>query len=234
MPLDRPDEHWKSDSGAFGVVVNADGFASTPPPSIPDHELIRRIGDGSYGEVWLAKNLLGSYRASKIVYRKTFQHDHPFEREFKGIRKFEPISRTHEGLVDILQVGRGDGYFFYRMELADEAKNPKPETRSPKEIRNPNDEANAAHDYLRPSTCELPSDFVIRNSDFYAPRTLASELQQRTRLPVDECVRLGLSLVSALGHLHRHGLVHRDVKPSNIIFVRGGPKQLSQHSTPAT
>jgi hypothetical protein len=120
MPHDRPEEHPVPNRGAFGGV-NAGGFASTPPPSIPDHELLRRIGDGSYGEVWLAKNLLGSYRAIKIVYRKTFQHDHPFEREFKGIRKFEPISRTHEGLVDILQVGRGDGYFFYMMELADDA-----------------------------------------------------------------------------------------------------------------
>jgi hypothetical protein len=33
------------------------------PPEIPDHELIRRVGSGSYGEVWLAKNVLGAYRA---------------------------------------------------------------------------------------------------------------------------------------------------------------------------
>src|SRR6185369_13906788 len=37
----------------------------------------------------------------------------------------------------------------------------------------------------------------------------------------EECVQLGLSLSLALGHLHRHGLIHRDVKPSNVIFVNG-------------
>src|ERR1041385_5702895 len=89
---------------------------------IPDHQLVRLIGRGSYGEVWLARNTLGTYRAVKIVYEKTFQHARPFEREFKGVQKFEPISRLHEGLVDILQVGRNDpaGYFYCVMELADD------------------------------------------------------------------------------------------------------------------
>lgn len=90
---------------------------------IPDHQLLRRIGGGSYGEVWLARNIMGSYRAVKIVYRTTFSSDRPYEREFTGIQKFEPISRSHEGLVDVLQVGRNDpaGYFYYVMELADDA-----------------------------------------------------------------------------------------------------------------
>ena len=74
-------------------------------PSIPDHELLRRIGGGSYGEVWLARNVLGDYRAVKVIYRDKFEHDRPFDREFEGIQKFEPISRLHESQVDILHVG---------------------------------------------------------------------------------------------------------------------------------
>ena len=49
-------------------------------PQIPDHTLLRRIGEGSYGEVWLARNVMGTHRAIKVVYRATFQEEAPYER----------------------------------------------------------------------------------------------------------------------------------------------------------
>ena len=99
---------------------------TTSPPAVADHTLLRRIGVGSYGEVWLARNVLGTLRAVKLVFRHAFDSERPYEREFSGILKFEPVSRTHPGFVDILQVGRNDpaGYFYYVMELADDASQP--------------------------------------------------------------------------------------------------------------
>ena len=96
-------------------------FEALTLPQIPDHELLRSIGSGSFGEVWLARNIMGTYRAVKVVYRQRFEDERPYDREFSGVKKFEPISRTHDGFVDILQVGRNDkeGYFYCVMELAD-------------------------------------------------------------------------------------------------------------------
>lgn len=93
------------------------------PPPIPDHTLHYAIGEGACGEVWLAESTLGTLRAVKIVYRARFKDDRPYEREFDGILKYEPISRSHEGLVQVLHVGRKDdsGCFYYVMELADDS-----------------------------------------------------------------------------------------------------------------
>ena len=103
-------------------------------PVIPDYELLRRIGAGSYGEVWLARSITGQYRAIKIVRRASFDHSRPFEREFAGIVKFEPLSRSHKGLIQILHVGlkpSGDT-FYYVMELADDQRRLEERRRFPR------------------------------------------------------------------------------------------------------
>src|SRR6266498_2930462 len=160
-------------------------------PHIPDLELLRRIGHGSYGEVWLARNIVGTYRAVKIVERKAFQDEEAFEREFSGLQRFEPVSRDHDGFVAILHVGRNraEGFFYYVMELADNDSN---------------------DGRIEPET--------------YVPKTLSNELARCGRLSVEQAAQLGLSLSQALAELHQRRLVHRDVKPSNIIFVKGHAK----------
>jgi serine/threonine protein kinase len=58
----------------------------------------------------------------------------------------------------------------------------------------------------------------------YSPKTLATELAWRGKLPPKECLQLGLSLTVALEHLHDQQLIHRDIKPGNIIYVHDTPK----------
>jgi CHASE2 domain-containing sensor protein len=183
--------------GTVGAKMDASpsppkpGFASeAQAPPIPNHRLLRRIGRGSYGEVWLARDEIGTYHAVKVVYQRSFSSSAPYEREFRGIQKFTPLSRSHPGFVHILHVGRNDleGYFFYIMELGDDE--------------------NTGQE-IDPAT--------------YSPKSLAKKLEAG-RLPLPECIQLGLDLTAALKHLHQHQLVHRDIKPSNIIFVNRAPK----------
>jgi WD40 repeat protein len=192
-------------------------------PVVPDHELLVRIGGGSYGDVWLARNVVGTWRAVKVVFRDRFLDTRPYEREFNGIQKFEPLSRSNEGFIDILQIGRNDpdGYFYYVMELADDA------------TPGPGGTSSASPQLAACSDPELPGTRVTRpseagthaiNPDTYVPRTLSKALLQRGRLPVSECLELGITLNLALARLHTAGLIHRDIKPSNIIFVGGVPK----------
>jgi eukaryotic-like serine/threonine-protein kinase len=115
-----------------------DGAA--PKPLILDHELLRRVGRGGYGDVWLGRNIMGVWRAIKVVYRDRFEDARPFEREFAGIQRFEPISRSHPSQVNILHIGRNEaeGYFYYVMELADDQARGQeidPDTYAPRTIK---------------------------------------------------------------------------------------------------
>src|SRR5260370_1281068 len=79
------------------------------PTRVADHKLIEPSGGGGYGEVWLARNrTTNTLRAVKIVFRDEFEDERPYQREFEGLLKFEPISRSHPSQLAILHVGRDD------------------------------------------------------------------------------------------------------------------------------
>ena len=176
------------------------------PPPIPHHQLLRRIGRGSYGEVWIALDAMGKWCAVKIVWRDDADSGRAYEQEFRGLKRYDDLVGNEAHLMPIRNVGRdpGGAYFYYAMELADDAttRQPLPRPRS--------------QDALAPEILAM-----VRR---YRPWTLTEQLRQEGRLPQAECVEYGLALSSALEVIHGGRLVHRDVKPSNIIFVNGRPK----------
>ena len=182
----------------WSLAVNlrrAPGFAPTEKlPATPGYKLFHpSFAEGAYGKVWLAKNKSGQWRALKVVYLAKFENDPaPYEREYAGVQKYQPVSDRHPGLLRVEFVSeKMPDYFYYVMELAD----------------------------------SLVPDWK-KNPVIYKPRDLVSERAELRgrRLPVKDCVRLGLTLCEALEFLHQQGLTHRDIKPQNIIFVNGQPK----------
>ena len=128
-------------SGPSPAIADILQAAPPPPvrPTVSNYVLIKSIGKGAYGEVWLARDIIGSYQAVKLVYRDNFRENEPFEREFNGIRHFTPISRRHPGLVHILYIGRNEkpDYLYYIMELGDDENDTvplNPDTYRPKNL----------------------------------------------------------------------------------------------------
>jgi eukaryotic-like serine/threonine-protein kinase len=51
--------------------------------------------------------------------------------------------------------------------------------------------------------------------------SLRERLKREVQLPVEEAVRITREVAEALDYAHRHGVVHRDIKPDNIMLTEG-------------
>ncbi len=151
------------------------------PPIISDYELVRVLGEGGFGQVWLAKSKTGVYRAVKILQRSALS-----EVEFNGIRTYERQARGHPNLIDVRHVGESAGCWYYVMELADGV-----------------------------DTAQTFSD------DDYEPKTLQALLRRSNYISLEDAIEICRGILVGLSHLHHHELLHRDVKPGNIVFVDG-------------
>ncbi|MGB5675007.1 MAG: protein kinase [Gemmatimonadota bacterium] len=56
---------------------------------------------------------------------------------------------------------------------------------------------------------------------FVEGASLRQRLDAETQLPVDEAVRIAIEVCDGLDYAHRSGVVHRDVKPGNVLLSEG-------------
>lgn len=71
------------------------------------------------------------------------------------------------------------------------------------------------------ATYELPEHFVVVY-DFVPGRTLSKVIETDGPLTLEEATSLGIELCEAAEELHRHGIVHRDISPNNIVVAANG------------
>lgn len=154
-------------------------------PHCGQWRLVREIGHGAYGVVYLAVGSDGKHAAVKVCRREEIGEER-YARELRGARLYSAIPRT-TGLVWIKELVEEPWGFYSVMDLADH---------------------------------EFDGEF---SEDTYRPKTLASMLGGVKALPIDESVKLGIALAKGLETLQRHHLLHRDIKPGNVIYVGGRP-----------
>ena len=84
--------------------------------------------------------------------------------------------------------------------------------------------ANLQHPNILPLFDSGESDgFLWYTMPYVEGETLRDRLERERQIPVTDAVRIASELAEALDHAHRQGVVHRDMKPANVLIRDGRP-----------
>ena len=195
------------------------------PPLIPgalfggDFELLRPLGEGGMGVVWLAcERSLDREVALKIM--RPADGSARLQRFAREARALAALD--HPSILPVLHTGTDEStglpYLVTRAVLL-----------SPAEIHH------LCHDIFHcPHPRGFDSSLVTCHSSLVtaaatppAPLTLADLLDGGKQLPESAVLRIARDLADALSAAHAAGILHRDCKPSNILFDPSGRAILS-------
>jgi serine/threonine-protein kinase len=159
------------------LLQEAGGGEPSRKFQIPGYQVLQKLGKGSMGVVYKAKQLsVDRVVAVKILLDTLAQNKEfikRFEREAKIAAKL-----SHNNVVNAIDAGEVDGHYYFVMEYV-----------------------------------EGP--------------TIKDHLDKNKTFEEKEAVRIVLAIAEALKHAHERGLIHRDVKPENVILTRDGGVKLA-------
>ncbi len=83
--------------------------------------------------------------------------------------------------------------------------------------------ANLQHPHILPLFDSGEADgFLYYVMPFVEGESLADKLHREKQLSIEESIEITEQVAAALAHAHGHGVVHRDIKPDNILLSRPG------------
>ncbi len=144
---------------------------------IPGYQLLEKLGQGSMGTVYKARQLsMNRQVAVKVLNPKRASEPKFMERLVREAHLAARLS--HNNVVQAIDVGSAGPLHYFVMELVE-------------------------------------------------GKTIRQELDAGKVYPEREAVEIVLQVAQALQHAHARGLVHRDVKPANVILTPDGIAKLA-------
>lgn len=188
---------------------------------LKDYKLLRRIGAGTYGDVWLARDSVGKHVAVKVIDRERLALMSQKNREERALRLMRTELPEHQHLIRIHHVGNDAARLYYVMDLADNAIDEDSSSGIQGSVADGLAGSDSEENHAIAAEASGVGRIRAPNIDCYRPKTLADGASRGAPLAVPDAIRVVRQLLDAVRCLHEHGIVHRDIKPSNVISVGG-------------
>ena len=164
-------------TASFQATPRRDSVPVEIPSRIGRYQILRELGHGGFGVVYLARDeQLLRQVAIKVPYERLSKEEWSRDDWLAEARIVASLDHPH--IVPVFDVG---------------------------------------------SDAECPAYIVSKLID----GSTLSEAVVKQRLPIGDSVRIVIAMAEALHYAHTHGLVHRDVKPGNIMLGRDGHAYLN-------
>ena len=145
--------------------------------SIPGYQILAKLGKGSMGIVYKAKQT----SVNRIVAIKVLLDSLATNKEF--IKRFQREAKiaaklSHNNIVNAIDAGEVDGHQYFVMEFVEGV-------------------------------------------------TIKDEMENHKIYTEPEALRIIMAVTEAIKHASQRGLIHRDVKPENVLLTKGGDVKLA-------
>ncbi|HVC92488.1 MAG TPA: protein kinase, partial [Pirellulales bacterium] len=160
------------------VGISPHQVISAPPEltNHPDYELLKELGRGGMGVVYLARNrMMDRLEVLKVVNKALLDRPEALERFQQEIRSAARLAHTN--IV-------------------------------------------AAYSVLR------PGDLLVFAMEYVRGQDLSQVVKARGQLPVAHAAFYAHQVALGLQHAHEKGMVHRDIKPNNLMLAVEGKKHI--------
>ena len=182
---------------AIGVVTGRESVAARLATALAGRYAIEReVAHGGMATVYLARDLRHDRRVAIKVLREELAAAVGAERFLAEIRVTASLQHPH--ILPLFDSGVA--------QARHPDSVPRAEQLATSAARGRGREESALLYYVMP---------------FVEGETLRSRISREGRLPVDDAVQIAREMAEALEHAHQQGVVHRDVKPENVLLQGG-------------